>query len=95
MRRAGGYAKDETLFSEFAWADFLRDCMRAEDLNDNFATALQNALNLSRGIAAFHLRTGGAAPIESEVRGRSPRLIFPARSVGPMSNQADFWNHES
>lgn len=48
LRRAGGYAKDETLFSEFARADILRRYLRAKDLDDNFDAALQAALVLSR-----------------------------------------------
>ena len=59
LRHAGGYAKDETLFSEFAWADFLRDCMRAKDVEDDFDSALKAALVLSRRVAASDLRVGG------------------------------------
>ena len=50
LRRTGGCAKDETLFSEFAWADVLRGCMRAKDLDDDFDAALAAALTLSRSV---------------------------------------------
>jgi hypothetical protein len=56
LRRAGGYAKDETLFSEFFWADYLRGCMQAEDVDGDFDAALQEALVLSRRVATLDLR---------------------------------------
>jgi hypothetical protein len=58
LRRAGGYAKDATLFSEFAWADFLRGCMRAKDVEDDFDSALKAAFVLSRRVTAGDLRVG-------------------------------------
>jgi hypothetical protein len=66
LRHAGGYAKDETLFSEFAWADFLRRCMRARDVEDNFDSALKAALVLSRRVAAGDLRVGGLQWTDAE-----------------------------
>lgn len=52
LRDAGGYAKDPTHFSEFAWADFLRGRMRARDLDEDFDAAVKAALDLTRGVAA-------------------------------------------
>jgi hypothetical protein len=59
LRHAGAYPKDKTLFSEFVWADFLRGCMRAEDVEDDFDSALKAAIALSRRVAAGDLLVGG------------------------------------
>jgi len=50
LRRAGGYRKDQALFSEFAWADFLRGFILAADLDDEFDEALQAALLVSQSV---------------------------------------------
>lgn len=52
LRRAGGYTKNDTLFSEFAWADYLRQFMQVKDVDDDFDAALQAALALSRTVAS-------------------------------------------
>jgi hypothetical protein len=52
LRHAGGYAKDETVFSEFAWADFLRACMQPKAVQDDFEAALKAAFVLSREVTA-------------------------------------------
>ncbi|QCP50934.1 chromosome partitioning protein ParB [Trinickia violacea] len=44
LRRAGGYAKDATPFSEFLWADYLRPKIPAKLIKKDFAKALKNAL---------------------------------------------------
>ena len=36
LRRAGGYAKDTTPFSEFLWADFLRRRIKRKQVEDDF-----------------------------------------------------------
>jgi len=43
LRRAGGYAKDATPFSEFLWADFLRTKITAQKIRKNFDKALTDA----------------------------------------------------
>lgn len=55
LRRAGGYAKDTTPFSEFLWADFLRRRMKAKDVNDDFGAALTKALKLAKSTKAGYL----------------------------------------
>jgi|ERR1700722_14065190 hypothetical protein len=55
LRRAGGYAKDTTPFSEFLWADFLRPRLKRRLVNDDFARALREALKLARSHDADHL----------------------------------------
>ena len=39
LRRAGGFAKDTTPFSEFLWADFLRRRIKRKAVEDNFSHA--------------------------------------------------------
>ena len=55
LRRAGGYAKDTTPFSEFIWADFLRRRIKRRAVDKDFAAALLEALTLARGAEAGYL----------------------------------------
>ncbi len=55
IRRAGGYAKDTTPFSEFAWADFLRQKMSRKVVEADFAKAIEKALALAKSPAAIYL----------------------------------------
>jgi hypothetical protein len=55
LRRAGGYAKDTTPFSEFLWADFLRRRMKAADVRQDFGAALSKALRLAKSPKAGYL----------------------------------------
>jgi hypothetical protein len=55
LRRAGGYAKDTTPFSEFIWADFLRRRIKRKAVETDFVRALERALKLARSEAADHL----------------------------------------
>jgi hypothetical protein len=55
LRRAGGFAKDTTPFSEFIWADFLRRHIKAKRLADDFEAGLQRALTLARSKDAAYL----------------------------------------
>ena len=55
LRRAGGYAKDTTPFSEFIWADFLRRRIKPHTVGEDFQGALTKALVLSRSGRAAHL----------------------------------------
>ena len=55
LRRAGGFAKDTTPYSEFLWADFLRRRMKAKDLKREFDRALQQALRLAKSKDASYL----------------------------------------
>jgi hypothetical protein len=61
LRRAGGYAKDDTPYSEFLWADFLRHRIKPALVNGDFATAVQRALKLARASEATYL-PGWAGP---------------------------------
>jgi hypothetical protein len=55
LRRAGGYAKDTTPFSEFIWADFLRRRMKRKLVERDFQRAVEKALELGRSVDANYL----------------------------------------
>src|SRR5207344_3507786 len=44
LRRAGGFAKDTTPFSEFLWADFLRRGLKTKVVQRDFEAALEKGL---------------------------------------------------
>lgn len=55
LRRAGGYAKDTTPFSEFLWADFLRPRIKRGQVKDDFQAALRAAVKLAKSPKANYL----------------------------------------
>jgi hypothetical protein len=55
LRRAGGFAKDTTPFSEFLWADFLRRNLKRKVIERDFDRALERALALAKTPAANYL----------------------------------------
>jgi hypothetical protein len=55
LRRAGGFAKDTTPFSEFLWADFLRPRVSRKGIETRFTTSLEKALKLARSDEAAYL----------------------------------------
>ena len=55
LRRAGGFAKDTTPFSEFLWADFLRRRLKRKAVERDFGRAIEQALQLAKSPAATHL----------------------------------------
>jgi hypothetical protein len=55
LRGAGGYAKDESPFSEFIWADFLRRRLKRKAVEKNFMTSLGEALILAKSEEANFL----------------------------------------
>jgi hypothetical protein len=65
LRRAGGYAKDTTPFSEFLWADFLRRRMKRKSVEADFDHALEKALELARSLEAVYL-PGWCGPVPEE-----------------------------
>ncbi len=62
LRRAGGFAKDTTPFSEFLWADFLRRTMKAKQVEGDFPSALERALQLAKSEDAGYL-PGWCGPV--------------------------------
>jgi len=65
LRRAGGFAKDTTPFSEFLWADFLRRRVKREQIEADFTLALSNALSLAKDRGADYL-PGWCGPVSEE-----------------------------
>jgi hypothetical protein len=63
LRRAGGYAKDTTPFSEFLWADFLRRQLSRKDVDEDFAAAAKAARKLAMSRDADYL-PGWCGPTE-------------------------------
>jgi hypothetical protein len=55
IRRAGGYAKDTTPFSEFLWADLFRQRLSRKDIDQDFAKAVEKALAIARSKDAIYL----------------------------------------
>jgi len=65
LRRAGGFAKDTTPFSEFIWADFLRRRMKRKLVERDFDHALERALQLAKTTDADYL-PGWCGPVPQE-----------------------------
>jgi hypothetical protein len=55
LRRAGGFAKDTTPFSEFLWADFLRRRIKRKSVDNDYDAALKKAYRLARSSTANYL----------------------------------------
>ena len=55
LRRAGGFAKDTTPFSEFLWADFLRRHVPRKMVENDFGHAMEKALALAKSKDAIYL----------------------------------------
>jgi hypothetical protein len=62
LRRAGGFAKDTTPFSEFLWADFLRRRMKRKTLVRDFDSAARKARKLAKSPDAKYL-PGWCGPV--------------------------------
>jgi len=62
LRRAGGYSKETTPFSEFIWADFLRRHIKRKEIQKDFPKALAEALVLAKGQPANYL-PGWCGPV--------------------------------
>jgi hypothetical protein len=65
LRRAGGFAKDTTPFSEFLWADFLRRRIKRKAVEADFDHALEKALQLAKSVDADYL-PGWCGPVPEE-----------------------------
>ena len=55
LRRAGGFAKETTPFSEFLWADFLRRRLKRKFVEKHFRAASKKALQLAKSEEAHYL----------------------------------------
>jgi hypothetical protein len=65
LRRAGGFAKDTTPFSEFLWADFLRRRMKRADVKGDFDRSLTLAVRMAKSKDADYL-PGWCGPVEGD-----------------------------
>jgi hypothetical protein len=65
LRRAGGYAKDTTPFSEFLWADFLRRRIKRKLVDTDFERALETAMKAAKTQDAIYL-PGWCGPAPEE-----------------------------
>src|SRR6201988_1950163 len=55
LRRAGGFAKDTTPFSEFLWADLFRRRLSRKMVNENFSKAMEKSLAFAKSKDAIYL----------------------------------------
>ena len=55
VRRAGGYAKTDTPYSEFLWADFFRGTFDQKALTKDVETTITKAIALGHSSKAAHL----------------------------------------
>ncbi|HZP77239.1 MAG TPA: ParB-like protein [Pseudolabrys sp.] len=62
LRRAGGFAKDTTPFSEFLWADLLRQNVRRSLIEKDFTAALDQAMTVAKSSKADYL-PGWCGPV--------------------------------
>jgi hypothetical protein len=65
LRRAGGFAKDTTPFSEFLWADFLRRRVKRRTVEEDFDHALEVALELAKSTEANYM-PGWCGPLAED-----------------------------
>ena len=65
LRRAGGFAKDATPFSEFLWADFLRRRIKRKLVEEDFSRTIEKALQLARSAEAGYL-PGWCGPVPED-----------------------------
>jgi hypothetical protein len=63
LRRAGGFAKDTTPFSEFLWADYLRRNLKRKAVERDFTKAVESALRLAKAPEAGYL-PGWCGPLD-------------------------------
>jgi hypothetical protein len=61
LRKAGGFAKDSTPYSEFVWADYLRPRIKPKAIKSDFEEALADAMALAKSVDADYL-PGFCAP---------------------------------
>ena len=62
LRRAGGFSKETTPFSEFLWADFFRRRIKRKSVENDFADAMEKALRLAKSPEAIYL-PGWCGPV--------------------------------
>jgi hypothetical protein len=67
VRRAGGYAKEQTVFAEFLWADFFRPHIDAEQISEQPRRATKAGVKLAQSPTARYLPGwSGQAPVRTD-----------------------------
>ena len=79
LRRAGGFAKDTTLYSEFLWAEFLRRRVKRKIIDEDFDRAVEMALRLARSAEADYLPAGAVPRRTHDLLPVSPRHYVELR----------------
>jgi hypothetical protein len=79
LRRAGGFAKDTTPFSEFLWADFLRRKMSRKSVEDDFDRAMEKGLGLPGARTRSICPAGAGRPRTNRIERDEFRLKRPIR----------------
>ena len=62
LRRAGGFAKETTPFSEFLWADFFRRKIKRKAVEADFSAAMESGRCAWREAKRRNICRAGAAP---------------------------------
>ena len=70
LRAAGGYAKDTAPFSEFLWADYLRQHISAAKIRKSMDFAVREALGLAKSPMARYLP--GWSGVELQMTAEAP-----------------------
>jgi len=73
LRRAGGFAKDTTPFSEFLWADFFRRKIKRKAVEADFAAAVEQALRDDPELRAMRNERQGTRVLNRFERSRRKR----------------------
>jgi hypothetical protein len=55
VRKAGGYVKTNKAYTEFLWADYFRDKINIDDINNNLEKTIAHAVELAKKDAAKNL----------------------------------------
>lgn len=81
LRHAGGYEKSAALFSDFAWADFLRKNLKTHLVFNEYDEAVKEALMLAKSSLAAGLPGySGRTPAQRLKSGRRPSAASVRRA---------------
>ena len=93
LRRAGGFAKDTTPFSEFLWADFLRRRMSRKSVDADFAKAIEKSLAFAKSKDAIYLPgwCGPAFPTTESGATDGRKLYLRLAAPSGRTRRSDAW----
>lgn len=84
VRIAGGFAKTQTPFAEFAWADFFRQRVAKKSLRDDFRKAVKKCVRLATSRAAATLPGFLGRRDRASARGKDGGSRLPGRRPAPV-----------